>query len=181
MRGAKLSKWLGNFEGFLNIEMVSEPVSSRYKVCVMVYVYNYFVIQILIIRRCYSEISVEFFITTTFTRYHGSYSFVLLCSVSNQWLKLTHWGRVTHICVGNLIIIGSDNGLSPGRRQAIIWTNAGISLFGPLGIIFSEIVIKVQTFSFKKMHFKMSSGKWRTSCLGLNVLRFPSGLQTMPI
>ena len=39
---------------------------------------------------------------------------------------LTHWGRVTHICVGNLTIIGPDNGLSPGRRQAIIWTNAGI-------------------------------------------------------
>ena len=39
---------------------------------------------------------------------------------------LTHWGRVTHICVGNLPIIGSDNGLSPDRRQAIIWTNAGI-------------------------------------------------------
>ena len=36
---------------------------------------------------------------------------------------LTHWGRVTHICVGNLTIIGSDNGLSPGRRQAIICTN----------------------------------------------------------
>ena len=41
-------------------------------------------------------------------------------------LRLTHWGRVTHICVGKLTIIGSDNGLSPGRRQAIIWTNAGI-------------------------------------------------------
>ena len=44
---------------------------------------------------------------------------------------LTHRGRVTHICVGNLTIIGSDNGLSPGRRQAIIWTNAGILLIGP--------------------------------------------------
>ena len=30
-------------------------------------------------------------------------------------------------------IIGSDNGLSPVRRQAIIWTNAGILLIGPLG------------------------------------------------
>ena len=39
---------------------------------------------------------------------------------------LTHWGRVTHICVGTNTNIGSDNGLSPGRRQAIIWTNAGI-------------------------------------------------------
>ena len=38
--------------------------------------------------------------------------------ITNAWL--THWGRVTHICVGNLTIIGSDNGLSPGRRQAII-------------------------------------------------------------
>ena len=45
---------------------------------------------------------------------------------------LTHWGRVTHICVGNLTIIGSDNGLAPGRRQAIIGTNAGIVLTGPL-------------------------------------------------
>ena len=43
---------------------------------------------------------------------------------------LTHWGRVTHICVSKLTIIGSDNGLSPGRRQAIIWTNAGILLIG---------------------------------------------------
>ena len=31
-----------------------------------------------------------------------------------------------HICVKKLALIGSDNGLSPGRRQAIIWTNAGI-------------------------------------------------------
>ena len=64
---------------------------------------------------------------------------------------LTHWGQVTHICVGNLAIIGSDNGLSPGRRQAIIWTNAGISLIGPLGTNFSEILIEILTFSFKKM------------------------------
>ena len=44
---------------------------------------------------------------------------------------LTHWGWVMHICVSKLTIIGSDNGLSPGRRQAIIWTNAGILLIGP--------------------------------------------------
>ena len=84
--------------------------------------------------------------------------------------ELTHWGRVTHICVSNLIIIGSDNGLSPGRRQAIIWTTAGILLIGPLGTNFSEILIEIHTFSFKKMRFKLSSGKWRPFCLGLNVL-----------
>ena len=85
-------------------------------------------------------------------------------------LRLTHWGRVTYICVGNLTIIDSDNGLSPGRRQAIIWTNAGILLIGPLGTNFSEILIGIQIFSFKKMRLKMSSAKWRPFCLGHNVL-----------
>ena len=84
--------------------------------------------------------------------------------------SLTHWGRVTHICVGKLTIIGSDNGLSPGRRQAIIWTNAGILLIGPPGTKFNEILIGIHTFSFKEMHLKMSSGKWWPFCLGLNVL-----------
>ena len=64
---------------------------------------------------------------------------------------LTHWGRVTHICVDKLSIIGSDNGLSPGRRQAIIWTNSGILLIGPLGTNFSEILIRIQIFSIKEM------------------------------
>ena len=73
---------------------------------------------------------------------------------------LTHWGRVTHICVSKLSILGSDNGFSPGRRQAIIWTNAWL-LIGPLGTNFSEILIEIHTFSFKKMHLKMSSGKWQ--------------------
>ena len=59
---------------------------------------------------------------------------------------LTHWGRVTHICVGKLSLIGSDNGLSPGRRQAIIWTNAGISLIGASGTNFSEILIEILIF-----------------------------------
>ena len=77
---------------------------------------------------------------------------------------------MTHICVGNLTIIGSDNGLSPGRRQAITWTNAGLLLIGPLGTNFNEIFFGIQTFSFKKMHLKMLSGKWPPSCLGLNVL-----------
>ena len=83
---------------------------------------------------------------------------------------LTHRGRVTHTCVSKLTIIGSDNGLSPGRRQAIIWTNDGILLIGPLGTNFSEIWSKIHTFSFKKMHLKTSSAKWRPFCLGLNVL-----------
>ena len=78
---------------------------------------------------------------------------------------------MTHICVGKLTIIGSNNGLSPGRRQAIIWTNAGILLIRPLGTNFSKSLIGIQTFSLKKMHLKMSSAKWRPFRLGLNVLR----------
>ena len=38
---------------------------------------------------------------------------------------------MTHLCVGKLTIIGSDNGMSPERRQAIIWTNTGIVLIWP--------------------------------------------------
>ena len=41
---------------------------------------------------------------------------------------LTRSARVTHTCVSKFTIIGSVNGFSPGRRQAIIWTNAGILL-----------------------------------------------------
>ena len=77
---------------------------------------------------------------------------------------------MTHIGVTKLTIIGSDNGLSPDRHQAIIWINARILFIWPLGTNFSEILIEIHTFSFKKMHVKMSSGKWRPFCLGLNVL-----------
>ena len=81
-----------------------------------------------------------------------------------------HWGIVTHTCVGKLTIIGSDKCLAPGRRQAIIRSNAGILLIGPLGRNIGEILIGIQTFSFKNMHLKMSSANWRPFCLGLNVL-----------
>ena len=64
---------------------------------------------------------------------------IFLCllrkNAARQLEMLTHWCLLTHICVGNLNIIGSDNGLSPGRRQSIIWTNAVILSIGPLGKI----------------------------------------------
>ena len=78
-----------------------------------------------------------------------------ICSIhtvatTKAYVKLTHWGRVTHLCVSKLTIIGSDNGLSPGRRQAIIWTNAGILLIRLLGINFNVMLIEILTFSFMK-------------------------------
>ena len=90
---------------------------------------------------------------------------------------VSHWGWVTHICVSKLTVIGSDNGLSPRWHQAIIWTNAGILLFAPLGTNFNEILIRIQTFSFKKMHLKMSSAKWCPFFLSLNILHYVSKLE----
>ena len=68
-------------------------------------------------------------------------------------------------------IIGSDSGFSPGRRQPIIWTNVRILLIGPLGTNFSEILIKIHTFPFMRMHLKMLPINWWPFYLGLNVLR----------
>ena len=84
--------------------------------------------------------------------------------------RLTHWVRMTHICASKKTIIGSDNGLSPPRHQAIISANAKLLLIGPLGIKF---LIKIHTFWFKKMYFKMSA-KWRPFCLSFNVLILPA-------
>ena len=81
------------------------------------------------------------------------------------FMELIHWGRGMHICISKL----SYNGLSPGQCQAIIWTNAGILLIGSIGTNFSEILIEIQTFPFKKIHMKMSSAKC-PFCLSLNVL-----------
>ena len=86
------------------------------------------------------------------------------------YMGLTHWGPVTHICVSKLTIIGSHNGLSPGRCQAIIWNNAGILLIRTLVRNLREIISEFNSFSLKKMHFKMASAKWRLYNLGLNVL-----------
>ena len=97
--------------------------------------------------------------------------------------SLTHWGGVTHIpvCVSDLTIIGSYNGLSPGRRQAIIRTNAGILLKRPLGTNFSEILMEILLFSIKKMRLKVSTPKRRPFCLGLNVLKCWASCTRLPL
>ena len=66
----------------------------------------------------------------------------------------------------NRVSICSNNGLSPIRRQAIILTNAGLLSIEPLGTNFIEIWIKIQIFSFTKVHLKISSAKWRPFCPG---------------
>ena len=86
---------------------------------------------------------------------------IRLFALHSARLMLTHWARVTYICVSELTIIGSDTGLAPSRRQTIIWAIIGILLIGPLGTNIREILIGIQIFSFKKIHLKMSSAKWR--------------------
>ena len=94
-------------------------------------------------------------------------------------LALTHWVPVMNICISKLTIIESDNDLSLGQCQAIIWTNAGILLIPILGTHFGEIFSKVHTFSFKKMHLKLLSVKWHPFCLCFNVLKHNRTQQTI--
>ena len=103
----------------------------------------------------------------------------LVC-IRNGKNSLSHWDRVTHICVIKVTNIGSNNGLSPGRRQAIIWTNDGILLIWPLGTNFNETLIGLHLFSFNKMRLKMSSGYRRPFCPGLNVLTVKLSLMIIP-
>ena len=106
-----------------------------------------------------------------------SFSEIYLKILPAKWLPVhsspnisSHWGLVAHKYISRLIIIGADNGFLLGQCQAIIWTNTGILLIGPLGTNFSELLIKIYSFSFREMHLKISSGTWWPFCLGLNVL-----------
>ena len=81
--------------------------------------------------------------------------------LSHQYVAWTHWGWVRPICIGKLTIIGSDNGLSPHRRQAIIWTNAGILLIWPLEKIMWNFnpnsYIFIQENAFENVVWKMAA------------------------
>ena len=74
-------------------------------------------------------------------------------------------------------MIGSDNGLSPGRRQAIISTIVGILLIGPLGTNFSEILIGIQYIFIQENAFENVVCEMASICLGLNVLNRDYGQQ----
>ena len=82
--------------------------------------------------------------------------------------RLTHLPLVPHICVSE----SGQHGLSPFRRQVIIWTNAGILSIRPLGTNFSEILIKIRNVSFTKMHLKISSTTRWLYCPGGDELRW---------
>ena len=124
--------------------------------------------------------STTWFSETNFVRMVCLQLIRLQSSICGPWhkggiptLSLTPWDCTTHICISKLTTsIGSDNGLSPDRRQAIIWTNTEILLTGPIGTNFSEILLEFLIFSLKKTRLKVSSAKWQPFCLDLNVLIF---------
>ena len=83
--------------------------------------------------------------------------------------KLTRWGRVTHICVGKLTIIGSDNGLSPGRYSHYLnqcWNIVNWTLRNKFQWNFNR---NSNIFIYEN-RMKISSAKWRSFCPCLNVL-----------
>ena len=94
--------------------------------------------------------------------FHMAWQSIIIINLDNDFVE--------NVTIPHKTIIDSDNGLSPGRCRAIIWTDTGILLIGPLGTNVNEILIKIRTFSFKKMLLKMSSAKWRPFCLDINVL-----------
>ena len=143
------------FSDYCGIEIYSTwhtwVLRNRYILCLVVYIWRF--------RMCYGN---AFWTPDPISFVHIDEIPWRHASVSYSGSCLTHWGRVTHICVGNLTIIG--------RRQAVIWTNVGILLIGISGTNFSEIIIEIQTISLRKIRLKMSSAKYCSFLLGLNVL-----------
>ena len=72
-----------------------------------------------------------------------------------------------HICVSLLTIIGSDNGLSPERRQAIIWTNAEILFYS---------YIFIQENAFETVVGEMTSILSRPQCVNIPISKGDSKL-----
>ena len=99
------------------------------------------------------------------TECHIKYHHMKVCVFVSltHWQELTHWGRVTHICVSKLTIIGSDNGLSPDRRQAIIWTNAGLLLIGPLRYVHTCAGGRGRRMAENWLQHKQAEPWWRAS------------------
>ena len=78
-----------------------------------------------------------------FTRFGGKTSYRLVNrgpGGSTYYLIEAKWCIYASINYANF---GSDNGLSPVRRQSIIWTNAGILKAGALRTYFSQININI--------------------------------------
>ena len=94
---------------------------------------------------------------------------ILIVSLVTRRRWLTDWGWVTHICVNkkNLWFRWWFITLSvPSYYLNQCWKIVNWILINKL-----QWNLNRNSFSFKEMHLKMSSGKCRPSCLVLNVLK----------
>ena len=102
------------------------------------------------------------------TKYRESFTFVIfpkIITIDSPYLSVRHLWRFEDWLVKDSIIAY----INVSYHLAIIWINAGILLIGPLGRKFRDILFKIPTFSFQKIHLKLSSGTWLPFFLGLNV------------
>ena len=79
----------------------------------------------------------------------------LTCSKQQRFISVLFWA---------VLVLSWLNSLKPGGAYICRWTGFGF------GTNFLGILIKMETFSLRKMHLKMSSAKWQPFCLGLCVL-----------
>ena len=84
----------------------------------------------------------------------------ILQNLTHQLLRLEYSRPIPWLLM-LWLLVSSDH-----QHQAIIWTNAGLLLIGPLGTNF----IKLKTFLSKKMSLKMLSAKYQPFCHGINML-----------
>ena len=106
-----------------------------------IYIYIYIYIKLCKQRSAFGRGALSSGWNTQFVGRKACSSIGLSCNVAVpvQFMLcdlLNHQGRLTHIWVNKLTLIGSDNGLSPGRHQAITWNSAELFSIGPLGTIF---------------------------------------------
>ena len=98
--------------------------------------------------------SLSFARTGTLLYLHHFHQLALWCHDMEVNLHNSLRPSDAYIYVSKLTIIGSDNGLSPGQRQAIIWTNAGILLTGSLVTHFNETLTQFIYFHSRKSFWK---------------------------
>ena len=154
----QLQRW---YRCSLWIDKLFHP--KLYNVCNSLFMLGRKLIIVITRGPCYCAMGVAFADVWNVTNVHDEW-------YSTYMSILTHWGRVTHICVGNLTIIGSDNGFSPGRHQAITWTNVGILIIGPRGTKLQwnanrNSYIFIQENPFENVVWKMAVILARTQCV----------------
>ena len=98
----------------------------------------------------------SFWTKNIFYKYYLHTMVAIFCLSHYPWGYLIEAEWCIYASV-KLSIIGSDNGSSPGRCQAIIWANDGVLSIWPLRNNFNEILIEIHTFPLKKIPFKMSA------------------------